>query len=290
MSIVERALAKAQARGKPGERERPDVSAVAAVAPGANLLASAQGGRFVALELERLRAAGLFPSAEMEQVIAEEFRLIRRPLLLNAARRDPPTPNGNLIMVGSALPGAGKTFTSLNLALSMASELDWTVMLVDGDLTRPTVSRCLGLEQAPGLVNLLEDPRGTLADYVYGTDHARLRFLPAGPSRPDARELVASQRMQRLVADLANHEQTIVVFDSPPLLLTSEARVLAGYAGQIVLVVEAGATPRRSLSEAIEILDQNKPINLILNKNRQLLGVGDYQYPGYGAYVKQSQE
>ena len=239
--------------------------------------------RFLELAPEKLRDAGLLPPLNMEPAIAEELRVIKRPLLLNAESVAAPLPNGNLIMIASALPGAGKTFMSLNLAMSMATELDWTVLLIDGDVSRPSLSRGLGLADAPGLVNLLEQERGDLANYAYGTNLPGLRVLPAGPTRHNVKELLGSQRMRTLISDLTeHHHRQIVIFDSPPLLLTSEARVLASYVGQVVMVIEAGVTPRRSVRDAIETLDPSKAINLVLNKNWQTLSLGDYQYAGYG--------
>ena len=294
MSIVERALQKASALGR-AAANAPAASPAKADAGGAVRQTrrapagkegspSSSAGR-IELKPEALRAAGLAAPSNMDHTIAEELRLIKRPLLLNAeASSAAPLINRNLVMIGSALPGAGKTFFSLNLAMSMASELDWTVLLIDGDVTRPTLSRSLGLADAPGLINLLEqDAAGDVGTFAFETDLPRLRVLPAGPLRPNVKELLGSQRMRSFVEDLAQQQRQIVILDSPPLLLTSEARVLASYAGQIVLVVEAGVTPRRSVLEAIETLDATKAVNLVLNKNRQVLGIGEYQYAAYGA-------
>jgi protein-tyrosine kinase len=292
MSIVERAIAKAVARERGEKAEKPAaVDARPLHQPPASSAAvtveryAVDAARMIDIRMDLLRASGLAPATGMDQRIAEELRVVKRPLLLNAEGNPAPIENGNLVMIGSALPGSGKTFLSLNLALSMASELDWTVLLVDADVSRATLSRGLGLAEAPGLVDLLEHEHGDVTDYVYKTSHPALHFLPAGPPRPQIRELLGSQRMRTLVADLVGrHQRQIVLLDSPPLLLTSEARVLASYAGQIVLVVEAGVTPRRSVLDAIEILDPSKAINLVLNKGRQMFGIGDYDYAGYGVY------
>jgi exopolysaccharide/PEP-CTERM locus tyrosine autokinase len=221
----------------------------------------------------------------MAERLAEELRLIKRPLLLNAESDDARLADGTLVMIASALPGAGKTFISFNLAMSMASELDWSVLLVDADVSRRTLSSRLGLAEAPGLITLLEREDTPIADYVIATDCPGLQILPAGPYRANVKELLGSQRMRAVVSQLAaSRHRHIILFDSPPLLLTSEARVLASYVGQVAVVVEAGVTPRRSLLEALEVLDPSKAINLILNKNTQMLGVGDYQYAGYELY------
>ena len=159
------------------------------------------------------------------------------------------------------------------------------------DVGRATLSASLGLKDAPGLIGLLDQDRGVVADYVYKTNLPSLHVLPAGRSRPQVGELLGSQRMRTLMADLAQGERRIVLFDSSPLLLTSDARVLATYVGQIVVVVEAGVTPRNILLEAIELLDHSKAINLVMNKNRYMLGVGDYYsaYEPYGRAAEQPQ-
>jgi exopolysaccharide/PEP-CTERM locus tyrosine autokinase len=287
VSIVERALAKVGVRGR-AALEGSSGPAPRPMPPAANNAPKHfedNGKQSLDLHLDALRSVGLAPPADMENLVAEELRVIKRPLLLNAENAHAPVANRNLVMIASALPGAGKTFLSFNLALSMASELDWMVLLVDADVSRPTLSRAFGLGDSPGLVNLLENEGSSLSEYVFKTSHPRLRFLPAGPTRTESKELLASQRMRSLVANLAQPDsRRIVVFDSPPLLLTSEARVLASYAGQIALVVESGVTSRRSVMEAIDLLDPAKAINLVLNKSRRLLWTHDYHYYGYEAY------
>ena len=291
MSIVERALAKAGVGRTLGAG--PSTPRTSRQGGSPDALATEVTNQ-VDLNLATLRAAKLVPPANHERRIAEQLRLIKRPLLLNAEQSAAPVVNGhgNLVMIASALPGAGKTFLSLNLALSMASELDWNVLLVDADVSRATLSRNLGLADAPGLVGLLEEERGSVASYMHKTNIPGLHVLPAGQSRPQVKELLTSQRLRTLVADLANGQRRIVLFDSPPLLLTSEARVLAGYVGQIVVVVEAGVTPRRSLLEAIELLDPSKAINLVMNKSEQLIGIGDYysEYEQYGREPEQQEQ
>ena len=280
MSIVERALAKAAALGRDAGPPVVENSPVRRTRP-AHPAPHARDGATIDLNARVLLEGGL-PLLQAQGLLAEELRVIKRPLLLNAqADRTPSVPNGNLLMIGSALPGAGKTFMSLNLAMSMASELDWNVLLIDADVSRPALSTHLGLAEAPGLINLLASEEADLSDFARKTSNPRLNFLPAGPARDLSKELLGSQRMRTLADNLSRVQHHIVIFDSPPLLLTSEARVLASYVGQIVVVVEAGVTPRRSLLDAIEVLDPSKAINLVLNKSRQVFGIGDYHYSGY---------
>lgn len=295
MSIVERALAKAGALGRSRAGDAPTarlsrrIAEVSPQLPGSSIADDTRGVD-LHLQPEALRAVGLAVPSDLEERFIEELRVIKRPLLLNAESTSQ-VADGNLLMIGSALPGAGKTFLSMNLALSMASELDWKVLLIDADISRPTLSRNLGLADAPGLVDLLEHEDAAIADHVLTTNHRDLSFLPAGPQQSRAKELLGSQRMRTLLEDLtARHPRQIIVIDSPPLLLTSEARVLASYVGQIVLVVEAGRTPRQSVLDAIELLDPSKAINLVLNKNRKLLGIGDYHYAGYEPYGRETEK
>jgi protein-tyrosine kinase len=297
MSIVERALAKGREQAGAAHRTprlpRPNVdprpqgetSRQAPDAPAPDVSAGV-----IDIQTSALQPFGLAVPHSSQQRIAEELRVIKRPLMLNA-ESDSQLPDGNLLMVGSALPGAGKTFLSIHLAVSMASELDWRVLLIDSDISRPTLSRALGLGDAPGLVDLLQHEHGSISEHVFKTNHPDLHFLPAGVPQSHAKELLGSQRMRTLLADLnAWHPRLIVLFDSPPLLLTSEARVLASYVGQIVLVVEAGRTPRRSVLEAIELLDPSKAVNLVLNKSSQMLGIGDYNYELYGRDAERDTE
>lgn len=283
MTSLERALEKAQAVGRMRAAESSG-AVLRAPTPGREGPDVAARGGTVEVSVAGMRTAQLAPPADLEQRIAEEFRVIKRPLLRNASNRDLGVANGNVIMVGSALPGAGKSFTSFNLALSIATELDWSVLLVDGDFSRLVLTRAFGLTEAAGLSTLIENEQADPADFVYKTNFPRLNVMPAGPARPHAKELLGSQRMGSLISMLARRERHIVVLDSPPLLPTSEGRVLASYVGQVVLVVEAGVTSRRSLADAIELLDPAKAVGLVLNKHRPWFGSGDHHhyYASYG--------
>lgn len=218
--------------------------------------------------------------------IADEFRAIKRPLIQNATREQEPAARSNVIMVASALPGAGKTFCSVNLAVSIAFERELNVLLVDADVAKPHISREFGLSEAPGLIDMLIDETLDLSDVLVRTDLNDIQVLPAGRRHPQATELLASERMSAIVTEIAlRYPDRIVIVDSPPLLLTSEAQALASQMGQIVLIVEAGHTSRQILEQTLDVLDQDKAINIILNKSTQwgLFGrySGAYEY-GYG--------
>src|SRR5690606_24955136 len=165
------------------------------------------------------------------------------------------------------LPGAGKTFCSVNLAVSISLERDLNVLLVDADVAKPHISRAFGLENAPGLIDLLLDEAVDLSDVLVRTDLNDIQLLPAGRSHPEATELLASDRMSDVVDELATrYADRIVLLDSPPLLVTSEAQALAGHVGQIALVVEAGRTTQVALEQTLETLDTDKAVNIVLNK------------------------
>jgi exopolysaccharide/PEP-CTERM locus tyrosine autokinase len=168
------------------------------------------------------------------------------------------------------MAGEGKSFTSINLALSIARELDKTVLLVDADVSRQGVSRILGIENQRGLSDILSGQEQDIADVLIRIKEPELRFLPAGQFYPNVAELLASESMRNLTQELAKrHKDRLVLFDTPPILASSEARILAGLVGQILLVVEAEHTSPSMVKEAISFLDSSKAIGLVLNKSRQ---------------------
>jgi len=239
--------------------------------------------RRVELDLARMRELGMVTAAGGRTPLLEDFRIIKRPLLQRAfGERSPTGKPGNLIMVTSSLPGEGKTYTAINLAMSIAMELDHTVLLVDADVARPSVLRTLGLPNQRGLMDILVDDKLDMADVMLRTNVDTLSILPAGTSTPRATELLASSTMSNLVNEIANrYPDRIVIFDSPPLLLTSESRVLASHMGQIVMVVEAQTTTQHAVKEALSQLEGFDNVNLIYNKTRDLPGIEetyDYHY------------
>lgn len=245
--------------------------------------AGAAGGYHI--NLERLEEAGYLTPASTQGRIGEEYRLLKRPLLMNAfGKGAAPIEHGNLIMVTSALPGEGKTFSTLNLAMSMAVERDVTVLLIDSDVVKPGLSRLLGLEGRPGLIDVLTDDGLDLSDVIVRTDIPSLRVLPAGKSHRYSTELLASDAMASLTAELAQrYHDRVVLFDSPPLMASSQAQVLGHLVGQILVVVEANRTPQRVLTDALNHLDANKVIGLALNKCSRVSG-GEYYGGYYGSY------
>ncbi|MDL2354167.1 MAG: XrtA-associated tyrosine autokinase [Pseudomonadota bacterium] len=252
------------------------------VAP-APLKARKQGVKKVELDLNRMRDMGMVTAAGGRTMLVEDFRIIKRPLIKRAfSESADSTKPANLIMVTSSVPGEGKTYCAINLAMSIAMELDHTVLLIDADVARPSVLRTLGLPAERGLMDILLDDKIDLADVLLRTNVDALSILSAGTSTPRATELLASQSMSNFVHEIANrYPDRIVIFDSPPLLLTSEAHVLATHMGQIVLVVESETTTQHAVKESLRQLEGCNNVNIIYNKTREFPGIEetyDYHY------------
>jgi exopolysaccharide/PEP-CTERM locus tyrosine autokinase len=299
MSLVERALQKLQAsRPAPAPVSRGPAPATPPAAPlsapagrsAVPLLRSpedlrAGNARLLHVDRERLRSQQMLPALSQEREISDQFRAIKRPLL-NGLPAEQDETLSRTIMVASALPGDGKTFTSLNLALSLALEKDLRVLLVDADAPKPHLTRAFERQDVPGLLDALADPSRHIENVILPTDVPRLDFLPIGKWHDTANELLASERMRDVVQRLADmYYPGIVLFDSPPVLLTNESRALATFLGQVVLVVKSGVTPHQAVKEAIATLGDDRRISVVLN-NAPLGGVLGHYYGyryGYGA-------
>ncbi len=246
-----------------------------------------QFSRKVEIDLEMLHGAGLISPDAPRSQIADQFRVIKRPLIRNAKGKGASIiPNGNLIMVTSALPGEGKSFTAINLALSIATELDNTVMLVDADAARPSVMSVLGLPNGPGLFDLVLDESKDLSSVLLRTNIEKLSILPSGTPHPRATELLASDAMTRRLDDMARrYADRIIIFDSPPLLITTEPRVLASHMGQVVIVVRAGKTLQTDVLQAISTIE-SCPVKLLLLNQARTDSKEGYGY-GYGYEAEQ---
>jgi protein-tyrosine kinase len=276
VSIVEKALSKARTE----DRTPPRTEARVTPLPAAEHVEAAPR-RSITLDLENLRAGGLSPAADFLARVRHEYRRIKWPVLDAALRRSAvQIERGNLIMVTSALPGEGKSFTSMNLALALAAEHGCTVLLFDTDFAKPKLSRVLGLAGEPGLYDLLSDSSLTLPDVTIGTDTPGLRIVPAGRSdstHAKGPELLGGRRMEQLCADLAARPLgTIAVFDSSPLLATNEGQVLSRLVGQTLLVVKSGATPKSAVKEAVALVNRTTSVGLVLNQHQMIFGSAHY--------------
>jgi receptor protein-tyrosine kinase len=253
------------------------------IADDSSAAAQASGSSSVLrVDRDHLLRQGIIPPDGSRTAVAECIRLIKSQLLMNVGKKTEPGSPANVIMVTSSTPGEGKTFTAVNLAISIAQDRERSVLLVDADVAKPSIPLTIGVRAERGLMDVLD--RGIdMAQVVCKLDIERLTFLPAGSPHPHATELLAGDRMSALVREMAEqYDDRIVIFDSPPLLAVSESNVLANHMGQIVVVVEAAKTPERVLLEALGRIDNSKVAGLVLNKVPGTRGKYGYGY-GYSA-------
>jgi len=274
-SLLERAAATydlaAAVRGNPPlveEAPAADTPAAPTPRPGFEPKARPFTGRRGAVAIDELREAGFILPDSPVNALNEEFRIIKRQLLLAATGRrgSEALDHGRMILVCSPQPNEGKTFCAVNLALSMAAEKDVDVLLVDADFAKPEVLSTLGLEGGPGLIDAIADPAIDIESCVIRTDIPHLSVLPAGRQTNEATELVASNRTGAVLDRLVSgHPGRIVIFDSPPALAASPASVLALHVGQILMVVKADQTTETELRDAIGLLSGCPHLQLVIN-------------------------
>ncbi len=234
----------------------------------------------ITLDLELLAERGFLTPDSMNSRLGDETRLVKRAVLSEA--RTSESDYANVVVVTSAWPAEGKTFTAINLAMSLAVERDLHVLLVDADLAKPSILKTLGITAKTGLIDLLENPQTDVGDVIMRTNVPKLSII--GPGRPHdmSMELLASKRMQAVAGEISErYADRVIIFDSPPVLASTEATVMVDFAGQIVFVVEAERTRREAIEEAMSILGDACPIRLVLNKTRELIGGHTSKYYGY---------
>lgn len=247
---------------------------------GADHSGAERRSREVELDLRKMNESGLLIPGKERSSLEEEFRIIKRPLLENVRGHGAAKPDrANLIMVTSSVPGEGKTQTSINLAVSMAMELDHTVLLVEADVVKPAVLSRLGVTPSKGLMDLLADRKLDLSDVLLKTNIPKLTLLPAGTASSRSTELLASGTMDALLEELANnYSDRIIIFDSPPLLPSTESRVMASHMGQVIMVVEAGKTPLPAIKQAFATVEDHPVVLTMLNKYQGPKGSEAYGY------------
>jgi len=293
MSLIESALKKLRRAGEGGEQhgverapEAPNVAAPSVAAPLSRstpvVVTSAPPrelpSRRIAIDMERLRRDGYVPQEGLERRFADQYRQIKRPLIEKALTGKAEM---RLILITSALPGDGKTFTGLNLALSIARERDVSVLLVDADSARAHVSEVLDVRAQPGLLDALTDGSVDVLSLITRTDVRGFEILPAGKRAENATELLASSRMAEIAARLCeSNPRRLVLIDSAPLVVSSEARALVRIPGQVALVVRAGVTPRHAIQEALSHIEKSRLQGVILNDAPLTKGTG-YSYYSY---------
>lgn len=277
------AEALSQEASEQAQLETPAEHRAPSAGGGAGEPPAPRGGDGQLIPLRSMGLEGILSPDQDRNRSAEEYRLIKRPLLTRAfGSSQAGDAHRNLIMLTSSVEGEGKTFTSLNLAISIAMEMDRTVLLVDADLAKPGLSRLLKVNNLPGLTDRLIDESIDLRSLLLRTDIPKLTVLPAGRRHRRSTELLASNTMRRLLDELAlRYPDRVVLFDSPPLLATTEAAVLGQQMGQIGLVVESAVTPQFLIKDALKLLESTDNLSLILNKCTPDFLLSKYGY-GYG--------
>ena len=251
--------------------------------PAPHVQSPTKTSRTVVLDTARLALAGTVDWTADRTPVMEELRLIKRRLLRRAFdEANGPDSISHLVMITSAKPREGKTFCSTNIAISISLEEDYNVLLVDADVRRQALRQNLGLEANQGFVDLLLNPGLDMADVLLRTNIPRLSILPAGMMSDRAPELLASSRMRDLIDDMAQrYRDRIIIFDTAPCLVSSDAATLAAHVGQVVFVVEAEQTQQHEIVAALNLISACPDISLVLNKAQPLATTS---YGGYGAY------
>jgi len=242
-----------------------------------------------AIDLQTMESKGFVGLESARNLINEEYREIKRKLLQNAFGPLASTiRNSNVIMVSSARPSEGKTFTAVNLALSIAAEQDKTVLLVDADVLKPNVLKTLEIAETNGLMEYLLGKLNDLSDVIYHTNIPKLRIIPAGQTHHLSTELLASTVMKDTVEEFSTrYPDRVVIIDTPPLIGINESAILANLAGQAVIVVEEGRSKLNDIKSAVERLNPDMAIGFVVNKSVKFSDKGGYYgYQYYGSDKK----
>jgi exopolysaccharide/PEP-CTERM locus tyrosine autokinase len=221
------------------------------------------------INFARLQAAGFITPQSPRTSNTESVRVIKRHLLkavFPGGQRVLAENNDNVIMVTSAMPEEGKTFISLNLAMSFCAERDLFVLLIDGDGHRQSLGVLLGATGEPGLVDILADKKLRVGDLIQRTNIRNLSFLSGGRSQANSTESLASKNFGLLMRDIAaRYPDRIIIIDTPPVLASTEAVALSGCVGHTVVVVQQDRTSKRQLQRTLEMLEGARNVGCILN-------------------------
>lgn len=192
----------------------------------------------------------------------ESYQLLRTQILQRLQEN-----RWNTLAVTSPCAGEGRTLTAINLAISMAMEIDYTVVLVDANLRNPVLLDYLGLPARRGLGDYLTEDliiEELLLQPYYLED---LVVLPGGRAQANSAELLNSAKMARLVSDMkASTDKCIIIFDVPPVLATAETLAFSAQVDAALLVIEDGVTKRRDIARAVELLTATNLLGTVLNK------------------------
>ena len=191
----------------------------------------------------------------------DHYNLLRTQVLLRTREK-----GHNALMVTSVLDGEGKTVTAINLAVSISREMKQTVLLVDTDLRHPRVHRYLGCEMERGLSDYLQTDV-PVSDLLINPGQDKMVVLPAGKPLLGSTEILGSPKMEKLIAEMkARYPERYVILDAPPLLTVPDALVCAPYVDGVIIVVEAGRTPRDQIRKAVELLEGKNIVGLVMNR------------------------
>lgn len=233
--------------------------------------ADTKNSESITLDLKRLKRKGYLTHEGDPEGLITSYRMMKRPILFNVEKRGASASvvnNPNLIMVTSVMQGEGKTYNAINLASSIAMERDKRVLLIDADVERPSIMLELGADTPKGLCELLLGEVDDLASVMLKTNIPKLSVLSAGRRYVHSTELLASDAMRLFIKDISSrYSDRIIIVDSPPLLLTTEAGILASHMGQVVVVVEAENTTKSDIDKGLALLTNEIKL-LVLNKQR----------------------
>ena len=223
--------------------------------------------RQVTIDLDRLALQGYLTPLLSDRVLAEQIRVIKQAVLKNVEAAGERGLRRNLVLVTSAVSGEGKTFFSMNLAMSLAMEVDRHALLVDADVLRPSVLQRYAIEPGPGLMELAARPELDVSDVLLRTSVPKLSVLPAGQPDQKSPELLSSAYIDRLLTELSErYADRLVIFDAPPILVSSGTRHLATRVGQVVMVVQADESDERSVAQAFEAVEACPIVSSVLNR------------------------
>jgi protein-tyrosine kinase len=235
------------------------------------------------IDTDSLGYAGLIDCTQPYNRIAEEFHIVQHNLVRQSFGANGATlPRGNLVMVTSALKGEGKSFTSINLAGDIARQGDRRVLLVDADPKPDGLGQKLGVSAARGLLDLAQDRKFDVEQFVIGTAAQRLDVLPLGGNQQASAELLSSRRIGEILEQLGTrYADRLIIVDSPPCLSSSSPHALASAVGQVLLVVAANSTQQADVEAALDLVRGCQHVSLLLNKIAPWTGhsFGSYAYP-----------
>lgn len=221
-----------------------------------------------AVDRAMLAHHGLIDPDQQATALLEEFRIVKRQVLQAArdARSRSLGAKAQRVLVSSPLPSEGKTFTACNIAIAMAAEKDVEVVLVDADISKPSLLSVFGLSKGPGLMDALANPDIAVEDCVIPTDITGLAILPAGHQTSTDSEYLASARTAEVLERLTQGApERIVIFDSSPALAASPAAELAKLVGQTLVVARADRTGQSALEDTLSLLSACDDLKLVLN-------------------------